>query len=158
MDIHTVQDTLRNNNNNSSNNNNNNEAYDSSTRFLVCVTVMIQNPADGSCADRAHVGSARRRRERRLHSFLRHERMTVRKELAAALHHSSFRGARPETNDALRCLTKTPQGCGRPVWSSRGSHRSGFCSTPWSTWPMCVPTCRFSMLLCCRWGTNRWKF
>ena len=27
----------------------------SSTRFLVCVTVMFQNPADGSCADRAHV-------------------------------------------------------------------------------------------------------
>ena len=30
------------------------EAFVSSTRFLVCVTVMFQNPADGSCADRAH--------------------------------------------------------------------------------------------------------
>ena len=47
-------------------------------------------------------GSARRRRERRLRSFLRHERMTVRMELAAALHHSSFRGAGPETYDAPR--------------------------------------------------------
>ena len=48
------------------------------------------------------VGSAWRRRERRLRSWLRHERMTVRMELAAALHHSSFRGAGPETHDAPR--------------------------------------------------------
>ena len=27
------------------------QAYDSNTRFLVCVTVMIPNPADGVCAD-----------------------------------------------------------------------------------------------------------
>ena len=33
-------------------------------------------------------GSARRRRERRLRSWLRHERMTVAAELSAALHHS----------------------------------------------------------------------
>ena len=38
----------------------------------------------------------------RLRSFLRHERMTVRMELAAALHHSSFRGAGPVTYDAPR--------------------------------------------------------
>ena len=44
----------------------------------------------------------RRRRERRLRSWLRHERMTVRMELAAALHHSSFRSAGPETYDAPR--------------------------------------------------------
>ena len=51
---------------------------------------MFQNPADGFCADRAHgsSGSARRRRERRLRSWLRHERMTVAAELSAALHHS----------------------------------------------------------------------
>ena len=47
-------------------------------------------------------GSARRRRERRLRSFLRHERMTVRMELAAALHHSSFRGAGPVAHHAPR--------------------------------------------------------
>ena len=46
--------------------------------------------------------AARRRRERRLRSWLRHERMTVRMELAAALHHSSFRGAGSETYDAPR--------------------------------------------------------
>ena len=37
-------------------------------------------------ADRA--GAAKRRRERRLRSWLRHERMTVAAELSAALHHS----------------------------------------------------------------------
>ena len=47
-------------------------------------------------------GSARRRRERRLRSWLRHERMTVRMELTAALHHSAFKGAGPETHDAPR--------------------------------------------------------
>ena len=44
--------------------------------------------------------AARRRRDRRLRSWLRHDRMTVRMELAAALHRSSFRGAGPETHDA----------------------------------------------------------
>ena len=63
---------------------------------------MIHNPADGSVAERVFTGSARRRRERRLRSFLRHELMTVRMELAAALHHSSFRGAGPEMYDAPR--------------------------------------------------------
>ena len=45
-------------------------------------------------------GSARRRRERRLRSWLRLERMTVRMELAAARHHSAFKGA--GTHDAPR--------------------------------------------------------
>ena len=73
------------------------KAFDSNTRFLVCVTVMIHNPADGFCAERASE-AASRRRERRLRSWLRHERMTVRMELAAALHHS----AGPVPNDAVR--------------------------------------------------------
>ena len=54
----------------------------------------------GACD--AGSGSARRRRERRLRSWLRHERMTVRMELTAALHHSAFKGAGPETHDAPR--------------------------------------------------------
>ena len=40
-------------------------------------------------------GSARRRRERRLRSWLRHERMTVAAELSAALHHSRDGGRDP---------------------------------------------------------------
>ena len=39
-------------------------------------------------ADVARTGAAKRRRERRLRSWLRHERMTVAAELSAALHHS----------------------------------------------------------------------
>ena len=54
----------------------------------------------GACD--AGSGSARRRRERRLRSWLRHERMTVRMELTAALHHSAFKGAGFETHDAPR--------------------------------------------------------
>ena len=52
---------------------------------------MIPNPADGFCADRAHgsSGSAKRRRERRLRSMLRHERMSVAMALAESTHHSS---------------------------------------------------------------------
>ena len=73
---------------------------------------MIQNPVDGSSAERAlGSGSARRRRERRLRSFLRHEWMTVRMELAAALHHSRDGGC--ETYYGLRA-PKTASSVGRP--------------------------------------------
>ena len=73
---------------------------------------MSQNPADGSCAERALVsGSARRRRERLLRSFLRHERMTVRMELAVALHHSRDGGR--ESYYGLRA-PKTASSEGRP--------------------------------------------
>ena len=69
------------------------EAFVSSTRFLVCETVMFQNPADGTCAERAHgtngtIGAARRRRNRQLHASLKHERMTVAMNLATVQHHS----------------------------------------------------------------------
>ena len=77
-------------------NHNHHQAFDSNTRFLflVCVTVMFLNPADGSCADRVLGSSAaRRRRERRLRSMLRHERMTVAIALAEFSHHST-RGQR----------------------------------------------------------------
>ena len=52
---------------------------------------MFQNPADGFCAERAHgsSGSAKRRRERRLRAWLRHERQLIALHLAEALHHSA---------------------------------------------------------------------
>ena len=64
---------------------------DSNTRFLVCVTVMFQNPADGLCADRTlgSSGSAKRRRERRLRAMLLHERMTVAMALSEKKRHTS---------------------------------------------------------------------
>ena len=63
----------------------------STTRlFFFCVTVMFQNQADGYCADRANgtIGAARRRRNRRLRAFLKHELMTVATNLATVQHHS----------------------------------------------------------------------
>ena len=54
-------------------------------------------------ADGAGTSSARRRRERRLRSWLKHERLTVAMELAAATHHSSPKGGWPNVlNEALR--------------------------------------------------------
>ena len=63
------------------------------TRVSSFVTVMFRNSADGLCADRAHgsSGSAKRRRERQLRAFHRHEAMSVKLELATALHHSAQR-------------------------------------------------------------------
>ena len=51
---------------------------------------MSQNLADGLRADRAPgtVGAARRRRDRRLRAFLKHERVTVAMNLATVQHHS----------------------------------------------------------------------
>ena len=50
--------------------------------------------------DGAGTSSAKRRRERRLRSMLRHERQTVAMELAAALHHNHDGGR--VTNYGLR--------------------------------------------------------
>ena len=61
--------------------------------------------ADRACSA---VGSARRRRERRLRAMLRQERQTVAMELAAALHHSCDVGF--GTNDGLRAQTTASAG------------------------------------------------
>ena len=54
-------------------------------------------------------GATWRRRQRRLRSMLRHERMTVRMELAAALHHS-WGGEGLETHDGLRAQKRASAG------------------------------------------------
>ena len=52
--------------------------------FVPAVDMMnVERDGDGG------TGSARRRRQRRLHSFLRHERMAVAMALAERLHHSA---------------------------------------------------------------------
>ena len=70
---------------------------------------MFQNPADGFCADRdTGTSAARRRRERRLRSMLRHELLTVAMALAEMTHHSAprrpmmamARGEESEMNNA----------------------------------------------------------
>ena len=118
------------------------------------------------------VGSARRRRERRLHSWLRHERVTVRMELAAALHHSSFQGAGPETYDASRSQMTansledsvyfdlfdedTPKGLGLTASLASGRRR-GTSGTPWSRLSTPRSSFRRLMFLCRRWITNWWR-
>ena len=82
---------------------------------------MIPNPADGSRAERVSTGSARRRRERRLRSMLRHERMSVAMALAEKLHHSAqqtkytakFR-VTPPPQPVLFSLYDEEPGGGRP--------------------------------------------
>ena len=56
---------------------------------------MFPNPADGLCADRAPgtVGAARRRRDRRLRAFLKHERLAVAMNMATIHHHSFMKSA-----------------------------------------------------------------
>ena len=56
---------------------------------------MSQNLADGLCADRAPgtIGAARRRRDRRLRAFLKHERLAVAMNMATIQHHSHMKSA-----------------------------------------------------------------
>ena len=72
------------------------KAFDSNTRclFLLC-SRDVSKPADGFCADRAPgtVGAARRRRDRRLRAFLKHERMSVAMNMATVQHHSYMKSA-----------------------------------------------------------------
>ena len=71
-----------------------------STQELPLCVACCETPAVGLMADGAGT-SAMRRRQRRLRSWLRHERQTVAMELAAAVHHS--RDARSEVaHEALR--------------------------------------------------------
>ena len=84
---------------------------------------MFQNPADGFCAERAHgpSGCAKRRRQRRLRSWLRHERQTVALELAVALHHS---------RDVMWSLGRTPAyGHRRRKLRGGGGSRVALCPT-----------------------------
>ena len=45
----------------------------------------------------------------------------------------------------------------RPDRSLVSGRRSGYSGTPWSTSPTSLPSCRSSMYLCRRWGTNWWN-
>ena len=87
--------------------NNNNHNNSNKASWPVCISLLFTTFSKTLTvgllmAERELTGSARRRRERQLRSWLRRERMIVRMELAAALHHSAFKSAGPETNDTLR--------------------------------------------------------
>ena len=120
-----------------------------SDRFaLLCVVnTVVRTLTVGLLMAERDGGSARRRRERQLRSFLRHERMTVRMELAAALHHSAYKGAGPRRTTlhgarrrstpgrkrcSSSCLRRTPQGGGQRLCLRWLARRHGFCSAPWS--------------------------
>ena len=75
----------------------------------------------------ARAGAARRRRERRLRSMLRHERQTVAMELAAALHHS--RDVGPGKYDGLRAQTTASSGT-RPEPLEEVSEPQGLSAAP----------------------------
>ena len=88
-------------------------------------------------------GSARRRRERRLRSMLRHERMSVAMALAESTHYSAPRGQKMaraggerETNYTATLRKMLPP-------------RDGFCGT---LWDICLRL--LLMSLCRRWWTS----
>ena len=98
-----------------------------------------------SARDAEDAGTAKRRRERRLRQFLRHERLTVAMLLAETNHHAvptrqskarrgeEVRVARhghdpeqpPPSRSPSICTRKSPAGPGHPVWVSRGVHTYG---------------------------------
>ena len=103
------------------------------------------------------MGSARRRRERWLRSWLRHERMTVRVELAAR---DERRFTKPEDGQlhkkygVLRAVRRRHNRVAATLcWLG---HRNGFSGTPWSSSSRLSYPCRFSMFLCRGQRTNRW--
>ena len=72
--------------------------------FLFCGDVHGSRPQRSVLmAERDAAGSsARRRRERRLRSFWRHEKLAIQMALSEAMHHSAPRGAWHVSNAALR--------------------------------------------------------
>ena len=125
---------------------------------------------------------AARRRQQRLHSWLRHERMTVAVALAEKLHHTS-RGRMPGLGKWGREMKftatirdppsphppTTPQlprrkarrgggRGGRPGSATDLRRRAGLSGTLVTTSTRSIPTFRFSTCLCRRWGIRWWKF
>ena len=87
-------------------------------------------------------GAAKRRRERQLRSFLRHEELSVKMALARALHHSTQRVEVPREGWRARSTTRhgdrasTPRGRGQPAWRSREGKWCRSSGTLWTRWSM----------------------
>ena len=80
-------------------------------------------------ADVEHAGAAKRRRERRLRQWLRHERMTVAMAVAEATHHSDPRRQKTVTairaaHDGPRAQTAPPPGARPGILAEPGPLRS----------------------------------
>ena len=95
----------------------------------------------------------------------------MRMELAAALHHSSFRGAGPETYDAPRSqmtansredsvyfdlYDEYTEGLGLTASLASGRRR-GTSGTPWNRLSTRCSSLRRLMFFCRRWITNWWR-
>ena len=114
-------------------------------------------------------GVARRRRERRLRSWCRHEQQSIRMALGAAAHHSAQQHAAPRSQ---RTGTRAGEG---EVFESREAPRGqntpspggaastavggaaagvGTAALPWTRLSMPCRGHRLSMFLCRRWSTN----
>ena len=133
-----------------------------------------------ACVDIA-AGAACRRRERRLRSWLKHERMTVAMALAESTHHTAPRGqrtarAREWVRDEVHGRVPeepTPRSAARGTSasttmiacrSSGARGRTGCLPCPgrrsesrgasWSRWSKLLPWCRSSTLLCRRQWTS----
>ena len=81
----------------------------------VRTTILLCRPfvnLSGRAMEYERAGAAKRRRERRLRSWWRHERMTVAAELAVALHHS--RDVGPGSHVGLRAQRTASSGGRRP--------------------------------------------
>ena len=103
-------------------------------------------------------GSARRRRERRLRQFLRHECLSVAMALSEKEHHTSRGQRKDRAGGEARDVPhgRVPEGPpprvpSHPVWVSRGGHRNGSSSAPWSSSPAWCSWSRFWIFLCRRW-------
>ena len=92
MDIHSLNAHTDNNNNN----NNNRRSGPQEFCPLVCVPMAACSDAGGG------TGSARRRRERRLHAYLRYPRMSVAMALAECQHHSAQRPKKARAREEER--------------------------------------------------------
>ena len=128
----------------------------------------------------AGTSAARRRRERRLRSMLRHERMTVAMALAEMAHHSAprrptmarARGEESEMNNATGQMTPPPRAASTEYYWLDGDgdvlaarptplvevrpQPGGSAGTPRRTSRTSCRTCRSSMCLCRSWGTGWW--
>ena len=67
--------------------------------------------------------AAKRMRDRRLRAAFRHEQLSVRMAVAAALHHSAQRGAGPETYSAPRRQTTATEGEVREPYNAARSQK-----------------------------------
>ena len=146
------------------NDNNNKAVYPKSA--LVCVTCCGMDLSEQPVA-----GAAQRRRQRRLHSWLRHERMTVAMALAESTHHSS-RGQKtartgvwerkmnytatirdpPHPSRSSSACTKSPAARGL-TGSRRSGRRTGICGAQWTRSSIPCRGYRLSTFLCRRWWT-----